>query len=605
MNVFLLSGMILSEFCNIILTFHGVNNMKKTAALLLCLVLLCSAAGFAAADTQEDPMLCLTAEYGRLYQVPLTGGDAVLLADAYTACSVRDGDSILASFNDGTVRRINPADGSSEVLVSLTGFYLNELYPLTGGFVGISFSMREGMRTFYYNASSGSFSQIFEDKYVNNLCSVGKLLIGVEHNDMQARLVAYEFPSGSKLLETPVESSAETFSFDGEVYVFYPNAGKLDTLDISSGRLTAVDIPLKDTDYDLRYIHDGRCIVHGNYLDDHLYLIRDGVRQVLEIGDDKYPVFYDAVGKYALFYTSQYLESTAVENSWYSISRYYVLDMESGTVTEIPVQGQYGKLFENGDFPVMDSSTARKPVTAMIYSFFCESTGAGGSAPLCSTTHYAWLNIADGTADIALLAAPTQEEQDYLNEKGVSVEMKLYGGDGLVFIGNHACGVDNLTLDQVRAIYRGEITNWAEVGGTDHPIRVLYRDDQSGSQRLFESMLWKNESVPDLEALGFDRLDDMSSIVSQCLYDPYTIGYSIMTYLNDVFGNEDLLAFSLDGYEATPENVAAKNYPLSTQGYVVIRSDEAEDSPARRLFNWFGSPLSDYMLQSNGITPLN
>ena len=78
-----------------------------------------------------------------------------------------------------------------------------------------------------------------------------------------------------------------------------------------------------------------------------------------------------------------------------------------------------------------------------------------------------------------------------------------------------------------------------------------------------------------------------------------------MTYLNDVFGNEDLLAFSLDGYEATPENVAAKNYPLSTQGYVVIRSDEAEDSPARRLFNWFGSPLSDYMLQSNGITPLN
>ena len=53
MNVFLLSGMILSEFCNTILTVHGVNNMKKTAALLLCLVLLCSAAGFAAADTQE------------------------------------------------------------------------------------------------------------------------------------------------------------------------------------------------------------------------------------------------------------------------------------------------------------------------------------------------------------------------------------------------------------------------------------------------------------------------------------------------------------------------------------------------------------------------
>ena len=78
-----------------------------------------------------------------------------------------------------------------------------------------------------------------------------------------------------------------------------------------------------------------------------------------------------------------------------------------------------------------------------------------------------------------------------------------------------------------------------------------------------------------------------------------------MTYLNDVFGKEDLLAFSLDGYAATPENVAARNYPLGTQGYVVIRSDEPKDSPARRLFDWFGSPLSDYILNSNGVTPLH
>jgi phosphate transport system substrate-binding protein len=225
--------------------------------------------------------------------------------------------------------------------------------------------------------------------------------------------------------------------------------------------------------------------------------------------------------------------------------------------------------------------------------------------PLCSTTHGAWLNIADGTADGALLAAPTQEEQDYLDERGVSVEMKLYGGDGLVFIGNRACGVEDMSLDQVRAIYRGEITNWSQLGGADRPIRVLYRDDQSGSQRLFERMLWKEEPVPDFEALGYDRLDEMSTIVSECLRDPYAIGYSIMTYLNDVYGSEDLLTFSLNGYAATPENVAARNYPLGTQGYVVIRSDEPADSPARRLFNFFGSPLSDVILTRNGVTPLS
>lgn len=96
----------------------------------------------------------------------------------------------------------------------------------------------------------------------------------------------------------------------------------------------------------------------------------------------------------------------------------------------------------------------------------------------------------------------------------------------------------------------------------------------------------------------------MNTLVSACLDDPYAIGYSIMTYLNDVYSNEALLAFSLNGYSATPENVRTGDYSLGTKGYVVIRSDETEDSPARRLYNWFGSPLSDTFLTSCGITPL-
>lgn len=578
--------------------------MKKIFALILSFLLLSSAAVYADADAQEESMLYLTTEYERLYQVPLAGGDAVLLADAYTVCNVRDGETVLASFQDGTIRRIDPADGKAEVLVSCPGYSFHRLYPLTNGFFAVRFTMLEGPTYFYFDNVSGSFSQVFEERLLNDFCAFGNVLLFIEYHDRVPYLIAYDLQNDTKLLDMPVSSDATPCSFEGKLYLFHDQSGKLDRLDLSSGRITSVNIALKGTDYSLLYIYNGNFLVRGNYRDDHLYIIREDSRQRIDIADASFPVMADTLGKYVLFWHSDYRESTVIEDSWVSTFYYYLLNMEDGTVTEIPVNGQYGKLFAGGDFPVMDSSTARKPVTSMIYTFFCESTGAGGTAPLCSTTHYAWLNIADRTADIALLAAPTQEEQDYLAEKGVTVEMKLYGGDGLVFIGNQACGVDNLTLEQIRAIYRGEIKNWSEIGGNDNPIRVLYRDDQSGSQRLFERMLWKDEPVPDFEALGFDRLDDMSSIVSQCLYEPYTIGYSIMTYLNDVFGNEDLLAFSLEGYPATPENVSSKNYPLSTQGYVVIRSDEAEDSPARRLFDWFGSPLSDYILESNGITPL-
>ena len=106
--------------------------------------------------------------------------------------------------------------------------------------------------------------------------------------------------------------------------------------------------------------------------------------------------------------------------------------MESAKLYIVDLNGLYSELFADGDFPVMDSSTARKPLVQNIYRFFCLDTGYGGAEPLCSTTHGAWLNIADKKADIALLAAPTDEEKAYLAERGVEVEMKLYGGDGLV-----------------------------------------------------------------------------------------------------------------------------------------------------------------------------
>ena len=215
------------------------------------------------------------------------------------------------------------------------------------------------------------------------------------------------------------------------------------------------------------------------------------------------------------------------------------------------------------------------------------------------------MNIADRKVDIALLAATTKEEMDYLKQQSVGIEMKLYGGDGLVFIGNAANPVQNLTQEQIAAIYQGKIKNWNEVGGPDQPISVYYRDDQSGSQRLFEKMVFKGVELPDFEKLGFGYMDEMSTIVDIVMYDPYAIGYSIMTYLDDVYENENLKVFAVNGVEPSLDTVKDSSYLYHTQGYVVIRSDEPEDSPARRLYDWFGSPISDEILITCGITPLH
>ena len=565
----------------------------------------------AAAEEKAEPAVpagpgwFLTAEYNRLYFAPLDGSAPRLVVDSSTVCTERWGEWLYASFEDGSVRRVGP-DGVVEELLPAGGRTYRELIPYDGGFLAAYYSMREGAGYDLYRNGSQTAVRPFEDEPMLMCCTVGKYLYFRRYDgENGSRLAAYDKETLELLWEVPVESSVELLREETGILGFVPNSGKLYRLDEEAHAFVPVEIALSENDFDVKIHSGGSYLVQGNWSDDHYYFINGEGRRQMDESLPEYFSVMDVIGGKALLKYRSGGESAAGENTWYTIDGYKLLDMKSGEVSDFPFRGQYGTLFAGGDFPVMDSSTARKPVTSEIYAFFCESTGAGGTVPLCSTTHGAWLNIADRAADVALLAAPTQEEQDYLDERGVTVEMKLYGGDGLVFIGNRACGVENMSLEQVRAIYRGEITNWAMLGGADHAIRVLYRDDQSGSQRLFERMLWKDEPVPDFEALGFDRLDEMSTIVSECLYDPYAIGYSIMTYLRDVYGSEDLLTFSLDGYAATPENVAARNYPLGTQGYVVIRSDEPENSPARRLFDFFGSPLSDVILTNNGVTPLH
>lgn len=544
----------------------------------------------------------MTLESSRLYAFPAGGGEGRLLVDKYTNCFDQDGDSVLASFDDGSVARVDIRTGEVEEILPAGTQLFHRIHAYSGGFVGEYYSIRESK--LYLCEDGKEPVEIFPGRYFGDVRVVNDTLVGSDYSGDSNRIIGYALPSLEQKWETKLDLYCYLTANDDDLLLSNSYDGFVSRVDPSDGSVVNVNGAIYAND-NVLYAWDGTYLLEGNYTTNFaLYLVRGNERLTLDLPQAE-TTRYVASARDGKVLISCSASVEAGDYGWTTTTTYIVLDMESAKLYIVDLNGLYSELFADGDFPVMDSSTARKPLVQNIYRFFCLDTGYGGAEPLCSTTHGAWLNIADKKADIALLAAPTDEEKAYLAERGVEVEMKLYGGDGLVFIGNSACGVTDLTLDQVRAIFRGEITNWSELGGADHAIRVLYRDDQSGSQRLFEKMVFKGEDVPDYEALGFERLDEMNTLVSACLDDPYAIGYSIMTYLNDVYSNEALLAFSLNGYSATPENVRTGDYPLGTKGYVVIRSDEPEDSPARRLYNWFGSPLSDTFLTSCGITPLS
>ena len=601
--------------------------MKRSLCLLICFVLVMLPACGEEPSATESSQPTETAEqlpagddtvyfrnpleYDQLYSYDTVTGETALILpqSVYDVCS--QGDMVYFSCSNG-LYAMNPTDRSAKLIhAQAYAFCLAE-----GGVVYcVSQEEWYDNTLVYYDSAADTHTRISESAYASfAACDDTVYFFELQGEDVYD-LYRYSIrEKQGKRLKTGVHGSEMTACPSGVYFYNYDNHENPHTyVDGNTGKTTKLYTLLGKNISTLCMTENGLCYIegiseNGRWHYDVYCLSTDGTNTLLlQETHGPYPAG-ETDGKLLLFST-EFLNWGAEDEYGYGENtatrgNYYLLD-KTGSAKPVQVMGESSELFSDGDFPLIDSSTARKPLTAALYSLFVLGYGYEGQEPICSTTHGAWLNIADRKADLAFLAAPTEEEKAYLAEKNVEVEMKLYGGDGLVFVANAENPVSNLTHEQIVGIYTGQITNWNEVGGPDHPITVYYRDPQSGSQRLFESPVFKGLDKPDYEALGFTIEEEMSSIVDMVAYDPWSVGYSIMTYLDSVYENEEVKILTVDGVTPSPETVADSTYRYHTKGYIVIRADEPEGSPVRRLFDWFGCPLSDALLESCSVTPLS
>ena len=259
-------------------------------------------------------------------------------------------------------------------------------------------------------------------------------------------------------------------------------------------------------------------------------------------------------------------------------------------------------------FPRLDSSTARKDMVAAIYEDLVINGEMTGMEPLCSKTHDAIINLINGKVDVVFALLPTEEEQKYMSGKGVDLKARCYAYDGLLILGNSENPVKNLSSDQLRDIYRKKITNWKEVGGLDAEITVYVRDSQSGSQRMFESLVWSGQdNVPDFQDGSYDdmEVDEMGKIINLVEFDPNAIGFSFLTFVDEEYGSsENLKSFSIDGIEPTNSNISNESYPFVTTAWMLMRADEQSNSSAQWLFDWFvGENAKKYITNYTSSVP--
>ncbi len=153
------------------------------------------------------------------------------------------------------------------------------------------------------------------------------------------------------------------------------------------------------------------------------------------------------------------------------------------------------------------------------------------------------------------------------------------GQDGIAVIVHPNNGVANLTTEQLRAIYQGRVSNWAAVGGADLPIKVITREDGSGTRAEFERLVMGDRRTTRVAMIA----PSSAAMVTAVSRSAGSIGYGSMSYLNQGVGSVDV-----DGSAPTLENVAGNSYPLRSTLFIIGKQEPQNDF--RAFVGWVQSP---------------
>ena len=184
--------------------------------------------------------------------------------------------------------------------------------------------------------------------------------------------------------------------------------------------------------------------------------------------------------------------------------------------------------------------------------------------------------VTNGTADIGNSSRSLKDE-----EKVAGVVENIVAIDGIAVCVDPANEVADLTKEQLTNIYNGTITNWKEVGGADEPIIVIGREAGSGTRGAFEELVDLKDACK-----YANELDSTGAVIAKVASTPGAIGYASLDALDD-----SVKALSLEGVEATAENIKAGNYFLSRPFVMATKGEISEQNDLVQA--WFDFVLGD------------
>jgi phosphate transport system substrate-binding protein len=152
----------------------------------------------------------------------------------------------------------------------------------------------------------------------------------------------------------------------------------------------------------------------------------------------------------------------------------------------------------------------------------------------------------------------------------------------------------NLTLDQIRKIFSGQVLRWEEIGGKNAAITLVSREEGSGTREAFQHLLMAKTEIS-LRALVQDSNGAIRQVVAD---DPNAIGYISLGLVN-----EKVKAVGIEGVEATIESIRMKSYKV-VRPFLFVFKSEPQDT-AKRFLDFVLSETGQKLLVQEGLVSVS
>ena len=196
--------------------------------------------------------------------------------------------------------------------------------------------------------------------------------------------------------------------------------------------------------------------------------------------------------------------------------------------------------------------------------------------------------VAEGRCDIGLSSRDLKDEEK-TNLTGTVVAI-----DGIAVIVNPENPVSDLTIEQISSVYKGEITNWSELGGKDLPIVLIGREAASGTRDGFESIT----TTEDLCKYS-QELTSTGDVVQTVASNPNAIGYASLASVKD-----SVKALNVEGVAPTTETIQSGAHKIQRNFVFVTKKDSELSEAAKAFYDFATSSAADDLIVKAGAVPV-